>query len=174
MRYRPGRGRIDEENEVPAGGGFGFCPPLDTQRSLEVVRRDALCAHPLLRRGAARDRRLPPDLLSRLCADEDLGVRVLLAQNHPDASPEHLLRSFLACTGRYRAELLTRPQFPTGGLPVYADHADPAVREALARHPNLPPARLRELPGDGEPAHAAAADPALDPALMEEIFDAAG
>lgn len=192
--------RAAVDYEVPAGGDFGFCPPLYAQRSLETVRRDALSAHPLLRRLAAQDHRLPSDLVSRLCADEDLGVRVLLAQNHPDASAEHLLRSFLEYTGRDRADLLGRPRFPTAGLAAYAGHADPAVRalaardpeagpatvdrltrdpdpavrEALARHPNLPPARLRELLDDEGLAHAAAANPALDPALMERIVDAAG
>ncbi|MFE2283563.1 hypothetical protein ACFXDJ_05235 [Streptomyces sp. NPDC059443] len=190
------RARIDYE--VPEGGDFGPCYQPYPPRDPAAVRRDALSAHPLLRRDAAGDQLLPPDLLDLLIADPDLGVRITLAQNHPDAPAGFLLRSFLEYTGRYRTELLTRPHFPTVGLAAYADHEDPAVRAlaardpelapdladrltrdpdpevrgALARHPNLPAARIVELLEDGELACHAAANPALDPALMEELVNA--
>ncbi|MGW1321275.1 hypothetical protein ACWD64_01980 [Streptomyces antibioticus] len=179
------RARIDYD--VPQDGPFlHHWPPLPP-RDPEAVRRDALSAHPLLRRRAASRHTLPADLLERLAADDDLGVRVLLAQNHPDAPPPLLLRAFLEYTGLGRDDLLLRPQFPTDGLAVHADDADPAVRAlaardpgcapetvarltrdpdpagraALARHPNLPQDRLAELLDDEELAHHAAANPAL-------------
>lgn len=190
--------RAGIDYEVPEGGDFGPCYQLSPPREPAAVRRDALSAHPLLRRRAAADQLLPPDLLDLLAADPDLGVRVTLAQNHPDAPAGFLLCSFLEYTGRDRAELLTRPHFPTAGLAVYADHEDPAVRAlatrdpelapaladrltrdpdeevrgAGARHPNLPAARIAELLEGGELAPHAAANPALDPALMEELVNA--
>ncbi|GGQ64826.1 hypothetical protein [Streptomyces asoensis] len=172
---------------VPADGDFSAdlrpLPPRDA----EAVRRDALSGHPLLRREAARERTLPPDLVARLAVDDDLGVRVLLAQNHSGAPPGLLLSCFLAYTGSGREHLLARPDFPSAGLAVHAaddDPAvralaardpetephvverltrdpDPAVRAAFARHPNLPPSRLAELLDDEELAHRAAANPAL-------------
>ncbi|MBT2468258.1 hypothetical protein J7E97_10305 [Streptomyces sp. ISL-66] len=180
---------------VPEGGDFG--PQPAWPRDPAVVRLNALSGHPLLRRRAAADHNLPPDLVALLAADADHGVRVTLAQNHPDAPAALLLGSFLEYTGHHRADLLTRPHFPTVGLAAHAEHEDPAVRAlvardpeadpelverltrdpdpavraALTRHPNLPAARLAELLGDEELAPHAAANPALDPALMEELVE---
>ncbi|MFF3562666.1 hypothetical protein ACFYXS_21755 [Streptomyces sp. NPDC002574] len=160
-----------------------------------ALRHDALSGHPMRRRRAAGDRFLPSDLVERLATDDDLGVRVLLAQNHPEAPAALLLRSFLEYTGPGREHLLDRGDFPTAGLARYAGHEDPAVRAlagrdprtpaktvdrltldpdprvraAAARHPNLPPARSAQLLEDGELAHHAAANPALDPAVMRRL-----
>ncbi|MFJ8011100.1 hypothetical protein [Streptomyces sp. NPDC096339] len=181
--------------EVPGGGYFPPYRDSYTPRDPRDVRRNADSRHPLLRRRAASDRSLPPDLVERLASDDDLGVRVLLAQNHPDAPAPLLLRSFLEYDGDERAHLTTRPNFPTTGLAAYADHddpelralaaldpqaapatvarltrdPDPAVRAALARHPNLPQQRLGQLLDDEELAHVAAANPALDPEVMHRM-----
>ncbi|WP_327256390.1 hypothetical protein [Streptomyces sp. NBC_01244] len=181
--------------EIPAGGCFQAWRGPTVPRDPQHVRRDANSGHPLLRRKAAMDRTLPPDLMERLAADEDLGVRVLLAQNHPDAPASLLLRSFLEYTGHERAHLTTRPNFPTAGLAAFADHEDPevralaardphtapatverltrdpdpAVRGALARHPNLPRPRLTELLDDEELAHETAANPALDLEVIQRL-----
>ncbi|WP_371642903.1 hypothetical protein [Streptomyces mirabilis] len=93
--------------EVPTDCGFHHHPAPSVPRDPEDVRRDALSAHPMLRRRAARVHELPPDLVARLADDEDLGVRVTLAQNHPPAAL--LLRSFLEYTGSDR----TRPGPPS-------------------------------------------------------------
>ena len=169
-------------------------------RDPQEVHRDAHSGHPLLRRKAATDHSLSPDLVERLAADDDLGVRVLLAQNHPDAPAALLLRSFLEYNGHERAHLTTRPNFPTTGLAAFADHGDPevralaardprtapatverltrdpdpAVRAALARHPNLPQPRLTELLEDEELAHPAAANPALDPGVLHRLVTMRG
>ncbi|KOV64641.1 hypothetical protein [Streptomyces sp. MMG1121] len=195
------RARIDYT--VPAGGRFGAQGESGTPRDPEAVRRDALSGHPLLRREAAKERTLPPDLVARLAEDADRGVRLLLAQNHPDAPADLLLRGFLEYTGPERGRLTTRPNFPRAGLAGYAGHADPQVRalaardpdtppatadrltrdpdpqvrSAFARHPNLPPARLTELLAgahDRDLAHAAAANPALDPATIERLLRTQG
>lgn len=184
--------------QVPVDETFGYEPEAVFPRQLADVCRDAGSRHPLLRRAAARDHRLPADLVARLAADDDLGVRVLLAQNHPDAPPALLLGSFLDYTGPQRGRLAARAQFPTAGLARFADHQDPQVRAlaardpeataatvdrltrdpdpdvrgAAARHPGLPQARLAELLDDEELAHRAAANPALDRAVMEQLLAA--
>ncbi|MEU5277936.1 hypothetical protein AB0G87_16140 [Streptomyces asoensis] len=181
--------------EVAADGDFSADVWPRPPRDAAAVRRDALSVHPLLRREAARDRALPPDLVARLAVDDDPGVRVLLAQNHPGAPPGLLLRCFLGYTGSGREHLLARPDFPSEGLAVHAadddpavralaardpqtaphlvEHLtrdpDPAVRAAFARHPNLPPSRLAELLDDEELAHRAAANPALPLAAIHRL-----
>ncbi|MFG2586631.1 hypothetical protein [Streptomyces sp. NPDC048438] len=107
------RARIDYL--VPMDHPFDFRPAPEVPRYPETVRRNALSNHPLLRREAARHHQLPPDLVARLAADDDLGVRGLLAQNHPDTPAPHLLRSFLEYTGPERSHLTSRPNFPTEG-----------------------------------------------------------
>lgn len=180
--------RAQVDYQAPMNHSFVFHPAPGVPRDPETVRRDALSNHPLLRRQAARDHLLPPDLVARLAADDDLGVRVLLAQNHPDAPAPLLLRSFLEYTGPERGSLTTRPNFPTSGLAPFADHEDPevralaardpetgptaverlthdpeyAVRAAATRHPNLPQPRLALLLDEEELAHAAAANASLD------------
>lgn len=46
---------------------------------------------------------------------------------------------------------------------------DPGVREAGARHRNLPSTRPAELLDDEELAHCAAANPALAPSVMRRL-----
>ena len=190
------RSRIDYEVPMDRPFGFRFVSVLPRPRDTEAVRRKALSGHPMLRREAAEDRELPADLVARLAEDDDLGVRVLLAQNHPDAPAALLLRSFLEYTGPERENLITRPNFPHAGLAALAGHEDPRVRAlaardpdtapatverlsrdpdpdvraALARHPNLPRPRLAELLEDEELAHAAAANPALDTATIDRLL----
>ncbi|MEU6259701.1 hypothetical protein [Streptomyces sp. NPDC047043] len=198
--------RAGIDYDVPMDCRFGYHPapvvsakPAEPSQS-EAVRRKALSRHPMLRREAAKDHDLPPDLVTRLAEDDDLGVRVLLAQNHPDAPPALLLRSFLEYTGSERDHLTTRPNFPTAQLAALADDEDPQVRAlaardpdtapatverltqdpdadvraAFARHPNLPASRLAELLGDEELAHHAAANPALDPATIDRLLTTDG
>ncbi|NEC85283.1 hypothetical protein [Streptomyces sp. SID12501] len=192
------RDQIDYQ--VPMDDFFVFHPAPEVPRDPMTVRRNALSNHPLLRRRAARDHLLPPDLVARLADDGDLGVRVLLAQNHPDAPAPLLLRSFLEYTGPERSHLTTRPDFPTNGLAAFADHEDPEVRAlaardpetepvvverltqdpeyevraAATRHPNLPQSRLAVLLGDEELAHAAAANPALKPDTIRRLVKTDG
>ncbi|GGS02637.1 hypothetical protein GCM10010284_39590 [Streptomyces rubiginosohelvolus] len=192
------RARIDYQ--VPMDHFFVYLPAPEAPRDPGAVRRDALSRHPLLRRRAACDHLLPPDLVARLASDDDLGVRVLLAQNHPDAPASLLLRSFLEYTGPERSHLTTRPNFPTDGLAAFADHEDPevralaarapetgpatvarltrdpdpAVRAAAARHPNLPQPRLAALLDDEELAHHAAANAALPPDVIHRLLRTGG
>ncbi|MEU9863334.1 translation initiation factor 2 [Streptomyces sp. NPDC047971] len=160
----------------------------------------ARSAHPLLRRRVAHNPGLPAGLVALLADDDDLGVRVLLAQFHPAAPPELLLRCYLEYTGWYRDRLLELPQFPGAGLgPRFADAEDPAerllaardpeldpavadaltrdrdrrIRSAAARNPALPQARLHRLLEDEESSKDAAANPALPPGTMYRLLDEA-
>ncbi|MEU1350689.1 hypothetical protein [Streptomyces sp. NPDC005795] len=164
----------------------------------EESRPLALSAHPLLRRRAASRPNLPADLVALLADDPDLGVRVLLGQNHPDAPAALLLRCFLEYTGRDRWHLTGHGNFPRAGLArfagdedaavrrlalldpeVRADTADrltrdpdPQVRADAARHPRLPQDRIAALLDDPELGHRAAANPALPAATMYELIAA--
>ncbi|MFF3846631.1 hypothetical protein [Streptomyces sp. NPDC002328] len=192
--------RAGIDYEVRVDGPFYYWPAPLTPADPEAARRNALSGHPLLRRRAASVHTLPADLMRRLAADDDLGVRVLLAQHHPDAPAELMLRCFLEYTGPGRADLVARPDFPTDGLAVHAvdedpevrvlaardprlapDAADrltrdpdPVVRAAGARHPKLPAARLAELLDDEELAHHAAANPALGVGAIRRLVGALG
>ena len=152
--------------------------------------------NPLLRRRAAAHPHLPPGLLA---GDPDLGVRVLVAQNNPQAPPELLLRSYLEYHGPGRERLRDLPGFPAAGLARFAGDPDPAVRllatldprapgevverlcadpdpavrQAAAACPRLPVPRIVALLGDPDLAGPAAANPALPPDAMERIVRSA-
>ncbi|MEU9111022.1 translation initiation factor 2 [Streptomyces sp. NPDC048483] len=153
--------------------------------------------HPLLRRRAAQDPALPAALVAALARDDDLGVRVLLAHNHPAPPPELLLRAYLEHQGPARDLLTEHPRFPVAGLgarfadadapggrrlavldpglaPDAADRLtrdpDAAVRSGAARHPQLPAGRLLALLGDEELGEHAAANPALPLTVMRDVM----
>ncbi|MCT4355500.1 translation initiation factor 2 [Streptomyces sp. Je 1-79] len=176
-------------------------PPLgDLQLGEDPYRAPlahARSAHPLLRRRVAHNPELPADVVALLAADDDLGVRVLLAQFHPAAPPELLLRCYLEYTGRYRDRLLDLPQFPAVGLgarfgtaddpavrllatldpeadPELADaltrDPDARVRAGAARNPALPRKRLLQLLEDEALSGEAAANPALPRETMYALL----
>ncbi|MER5666228.1 hypothetical protein [Streptomyces mirabilis] len=135
------RERAAIDYEVPTDRGFHQRPAPSVPRDPEDVRRDALSAHPMLRRKAARVHELPPDLVARLADDEDLGVRVTLAQNHPDAPRGPAAAQFPGVHGsrprppRHPAQLpdcptgrLRRPRGPRGQGPGRARPRDRAGR----------------------------------------------
>ncbi|MFE9857713.1 hypothetical protein [Streptomyces sp. NPDC005780] len=188
--------------EVEQDDAYCLWPVYDPESvpDLELVRARALSAHPLLRRRAAREMHLPADLVALLADDADLGVRVLLGQNHPDAPAALLLRCFLEHTGRDRWHVTRHANFPRAGLARFAGDEDPAVRRLAlldpevpaetadrltrdvdsqvradaARHPRLPQDRIAALLDDPELAHRAAANPALPVATMYTLIAAAG
>ncbi|MEV7988346.1 hypothetical protein [Micromonospora sp. NPDC085948] len=202
----PQRASIDiDVTTVPDDGHFGSadvrCREIPYTDGAAPELTDALrwarSVNPLLRRRAARNSELPPDLVDILAEDPDLGVRVLLAQHHLAAPPALLLRCFLEyhCCGRDRLSEL--PQFPTNGLARFSDDPDPtvrrlvaldphanpevvdrlstdpsaSVRQAMASSPRLPAPRIVALLDDPELAEAAAANPALPVDQMQRILD---
>ncbi|WP_030545592.1 hypothetical protein [Streptomyces exfoliatus] len=168
----------------------------------QVLRRAVTSAHPLLRRAAAQSPHLPPDLLSLLARTEDPLVDEFLGRRHPDTPEEVLLRVFARFGATFSAWIAeTHPRFPREGLAArYADHPDghyrrlavrdpaatpvlierlshdPAVwtRQAAARDPRLPLARLREALYIPELASSAGANPALPEDEMAAVLDRAG
>ena len=112
-------GTVDDGGEWAVRHPGRRVPPLD--RAL----RWAGSVNPLLRRRAAAHPDLPPGLLAD---DPDLGVRVLVARNNPQAPPELLLRSYLEHHGPGRERLRELPAFPVAGLATFAGDPDPAVR----------------------------------------------
>ncbi|WUW23465.1 hypothetical protein OG521_22865 [Streptomyces sp. NBC_01463] len=194
--------RADIDYEVTQETRYPHTPPYDPASlpGQEELRGLAGSAHPLLRRSAAGVPTLPADLVARLADDTDLGVRVLLGQNHPDAPAALLLRCFLEYTGPDRWHLTGRPHFPRTGLAGFAGDQDPEVRRLAlldtglapdtadrlthdpdrrvradaARHPRLPSDRITALLDDGELASRAAANPALPVATMHRLIDKAG
>lgn len=110
----------------------------------------ARSVNPLLRRRAARDPRLPSDLVARLANDPDEGVRVLLALDHPAAPPDLLLRTYLEYHRCGRDSLPGRPRFPTTGLTRYARDPDPAVRRIVALDRTADPTLIDQLAADPE------------------------
>jgi hypothetical protein len=190
---------------APGDGHYGTAgvrcrdvPYPDAVPALPDALRWARSVNPLLRRRAARNAGLPPEVVAVLADDPDLGVRVLLAQHHPAAPPALLLRCYLEyrCCGRDRLREL--PRFPVAGLARFAGDPDPAVRRLVAldphaepqlvdrlstdpdptvRHtmagsPRLPAARIAALLDDPELAEAAAANPALTEGRLRQVLDA--
>ncbi|MEH1167748.1 hypothetical protein V6V47_20420 [Micromonospora sp. CPCC 205539] len=198
------RAAIDiDVTTVPGDGHFGHpdvrcSSPYRDATVPEVADslRWARSVNPLLRRRAARDDRLPVELVTILADDPDLGVRVLLAQHHPAAPPALLLRCYREYENCGRDRLAELPQFPVNGLARFAEDADPAVRklaaldpyadptlidrltadpdaavrQAMASCPRLPAPRIAALLDDPELAEAAAANPALSVEQMRQIL----
>ncbi|MFK0167970.1 translation initiation factor 2 [Streptomyces sp. NPDC090306] len=201
ISVRPGLGEDERaaiDHATDTGEDFGPFPHHeDPAPDPALSAAYARSRHPLLRRRAARDPALPAPLAALLARDDDLGVRVLLAHNHPAAPPELLLRAYLEHPGAHRGLLTENPRFPVAGLgarfaaadepdvrllatldpglaPAAADRLTrdtaPAVRAAAVRHPRLPAARLSALLDDGELRGAAAANPALPESAMYALL----
>ncbi|MFI0977282.1 translation initiation factor 2 [Streptomyces sp. NPDC021093] len=177
----------DDEDFGPRAHHLRPAPdPADTARY-------ARSRHPLLRRRAAQDPGLPAALVALLARDEDPGVRMLLAHNHPAPPPELLLRSHLEHPSGTGGLLPEHPRFPVAGLAARFAEADapaerrlavldpglrpdtaglltrdpdPTVRAGAARHPRLPAERLLALLDDEELGAHAAANPALPVRVM--------
>lgn len=118
---------------------------LDPDQAVRWARSE----NPRLRRRAAQRPDLPAELVHVLAVDPDARVRADLALHHPGAPGALLLSCYLE--NRNRTELLTRPQFPRGGLSRFANHADPHVRLLATRDPDADPALVGHLTTDPDP-----------------------
>ncbi|MEU3822671.1 PE-PGRS family protein [Streptomyces sp. NPDC030392] len=141
----------------------------------EAMRRCAASAHPLLRAGAARARRLPPDAVERLARDEDSVVRLFLAESCDDAPADLLLEVWRWWDGGFSHPDRPRghPNFPRTGLLRYADDPSPRMRRLAPDDPQSTPELVERLSRDpaAEVRRRAAEDPRLSAASAVRLLD---
>ncbi|MFF1957049.1 HEAT repeat domain-containing protein [Streptomyces sp. NPDC058220] len=161
-----------------------------------TARRIAASAHVGLRRALAMQPHLPADVVARLAADEDLGVRRNLCACQ-DAPHELLVEVYATAQDRNWSALRHHRNFARPGLARFADDPNPRLRHAALDDPEAGPElplRLADDPDIGvwavrdprlpatellrrltlpDSAFAAAANPALPPAVMHQLVDLA-
>ncbi|OEJ97812.1 PE-PGRS family protein [Streptomyces thermolilacinus SPC6] len=141
----------------------------------DAMRRCAASAHPLLRGGAARARRLPPDVAERLARDEDRAVRLFLAESCDDAPADLLLEVWRWWDGSFSHPDRPRghPNFPRADLLRYADDPSPRMRRLAPDDPESTPELVERLSRDpaAEVRRRAAEDPRLSPATAVRLLD---
>ncbi|MFJ1702857.1 PE-PGRS family protein [Kitasatospora sp. NPDC088346] len=144
----------------------------------EAMRRCAASAHPQLRRGAARARNLPPDVVELLARDEDRVVRLFLAESCDDAPAELLLEVWQWWTGSFSIPDRPHghPNFPRRGLLRYADDPNPRLRQLALDDPESTADLVELLSRDAadEVRLRAAADPRLSAASAVRLLDDPG
>jgi hypothetical protein len=147
------------------------------------------------RRAVAYSPDLPATAVTRLAGDEDHSVRLLLAENHPDA-PAGILPDLVARAGHAAWELVkhrnmpahalaefarsddellrrvaaTGPNLPTAAAIALAGHADHVTRQLVAANPALPLPEVVRMLDHPWLAEAAARNPRLPPALARELL----
>ncbi|MGA4542021.1 hypothetical protein ACPA54_18730 [Uniformispora flossi] len=96
--------------------------------SPDTLRRIASSAHPLMRRSAATAPRLPADVVAALASDEDLFVRLTLAQHCDDAPAELVLDMYANWNGARWDDLRFRPTYPWHDIERLVSHPSRRVR----------------------------------------------
>lgn len=146
---------------------------VTASRDPDVLRRCARSGHVALRRSAAVNPTLPPDLVALLATDEDFAVRLLLCETHPAVPGQTVLDAYLQARTASRGRLLGHPAFPRAGLARLADSADPDARALVALDPSAPAELVERLSHDPHPAVRGrmADDRRLPPARVLELFD---
>jgi hypothetical protein len=150
--------------------------PLDWVRHSEdpdLLRRCATSAHIGLRRSAALHRRLPPDLVALLAADDDFAVRLLLCEAQADVPAELVLATYVQARTLSRGLLLDHPALKRERLGHLADSPDPRLRSLASLDPLAPAAVIERLSHD--PVRFVrswvAGDGRLSPARVLELFE---
>ncbi|WP_392672343.1 PE-PGRS family protein [Streptomyces sp. LN785] len=141
----------------------------------EAMRRCATSSHLLLRSGAARARRLPPDVVELLARDEDRVVRLFLAESCDDAPAELLLEVWRWWSGSFTYPDRPRghPNFPRRGLLRHAADPDPRMRQLALDDPESTADLVERFSRDShqDVRHRAATDPRLSPASAVRLLD---
>ncbi|MFG2983535.1 hypothetical protein ACGFYQ_20175 [Streptomyces sp. NPDC048258] len=132
----------------------------------------AASPHAAVRMLVAQRRDLPAGLLDALATDPDAAVVAAVAP-HPGLSEERLRSMVTAHGGRVAARVAANPDAPSALLAELA-RQEPPVRKALravAAHPHATAEALRPCLADPKAGPIAAAHPALPPALIMELLD---
>ncbi|MFI1704953.1 PE-PGRS family protein [Streptomyces griseoruber] len=145
----------------------------------DAMRRLAASAHPVVRRGVARARHLPPDVVERLARDEDRIVHLFLAESCEDAPAELLLSVWRWWTGSFSHPNRphSHPNFPRRDLLRYADDPSPRMRRLALDDPDSTPELVERFGRDvsDEVRARAADDPRLSAAsavrLLSDPYD---
>ncbi|WP_327000374.1 hypothetical protein OHA72_35290 [Dactylosporangium sp. NBC_01737] len=150
--------------------------PLDWVRLSEdpdVQRRCATSVHIGLRRSAALNRHLPPDLVALLGADDDFAVRLLLCETHAAVPAELVLATYIEARVLSRGLLLEHPSLKRDRLGHLAASPDPRLRAFTHLDPTVPADVIERLSHD--PVRFVrswvAADARLSPGRVLELFD---
>ncbi|WP_196222620.1 hypothetical protein [Micromonospora sp. CP22] len=114
------------------------------------------------RRAVAFSPDLPTWAVARLAADEDYSVRLLLAENHPEA-PADILPDLIRRAGHARWNLVNHPNMPAHALAEFAASGNDDLRRVAATSRNLPATAATQLAthDDHTTRHLVAANPAL-------------
>ncbi|MEU6073848.1 hypothetical protein [Micromonospora sp. NPDC047074] len=126
------------------------------------------------RRAVAFSSDLPTWAVARLAADEDHSVRLLLAENHPEA-PADILPDLIRRAGHARWNLVKHPNMPSHALAGFAASGSDDHRRVAATGPNLPAAVATALAShdDHTTRRLVAANPALPlPEIIRLLHDA--
>jgi hypothetical protein len=141
----------------------------------DAMRRLAASSHFLVRRGVARARRLPPDVVELLARDEDRIVQLFLAESCDDAPAEMLLRVWQWWDGSLTRPDRPRghPNFPRHGLLRYADDPNPRMRQLALDDPESTPELVERLSRDvsEEVRYRAATDPRLPATAAARLLE---
>nr|WP_203729365.1 hypothetical protein [Streptomyces sp. SID12501] len=124
----------------------------DLHGDTDAMRRLATSSHPLIRRGVARARHLPPDVVARLARDEDRTVRLFLAESCDDAPADMLLEVWRWWDGSFSHPDRPRshPNFPRTGLLRYTADPSGRMRRLALDDPESTPADVARLARDPE------------------------
>lgn len=141
----------------------------------DAMRRLAASSRPLVRRGVARARQLPPDVVERLARDEDRIVQLFLAESCDDAPADMLLRVWQWWDGSLSTPDRPRghPNFPRHGLVRYADDPNPRMRQLALDDPESTPELVERLSRDvsEEVRYRAATDPRLSATAAARLLE---
>ncbi|MFF2554405.1 hypothetical protein ACFVUS_25625 [Nocardia sp. NPDC058058] len=200
--------RREFSDRVQTAGGFKIGPAYEitpvfwasATTDPSLMHRAVKSTHVGLRRSAAYNPCLPPNLVKQLALDDDMIVRRILCETNPCA-PADLLWNVLRENKSVACEhLITRPNFPTHRLRSLAlsthayerclvtrDHSapaelierlsydtDPLVRRTAAGDTRLSMPRLLELVDDSTTSCGAALNPNLPVRIMESMLADAG
>ncbi|PWI20409.1 PE-PGRS family protein [Streptomyces sp. Act143] len=141
----------------------------------DAMRRLAASSHFLVRRGVARARHLPPDVVERLARDEDRIVQLFLAESCDDAPADLLLRVWRWWDGSLSTPDRPRghPNFPRHDLLRYADDPSPRMRRLALDDPESTPELVERLSRDmsEEVRYRAATDPRLSATAAARLLE---